>query len=688
MKPNPIATQDITAAARLTNVLGGQSRTDGVAATDAKAAGETSAKQLPVVNLVDRSASQQVVAGPATGADLRAAADGVAKTAARVDALFQDPDVRLALMDPNMVRTADYQRFVDGITSSSLYKEYHRDVRDTVKKVISHVLSESEVRGTVIDKSNVDESHLHLFTKPLHDLVQETARQAGVIGYAGGPNAVELKVLSNPTPNAYVYALWNESPRVHVHSAIVDLFFDNEKGEWVSEEAKLMLQSVIAHELWHIKDSPAEWRTWMGILVQASGLLDGHTDGPQFDAGQKAAMIAKGRAMLSDESAHEACTSGCCAWNFHSFFVDDKLAGVAKQVTSQLDISPEAATQALLDAFGINLETRRGIERDADGQATKFGILQAIFQDSYELTRAGEITADRGAFLVQGTNNWTAFIDYLLGAAVDFNSFSDSAAEKRGFMQRLLQKGYQPWVRKQSSKMAEQARAFNLQSQKDALNSVTHPPTLPRILLGMEYMDRFKNPEAYPLLVKELEQMDNPTVKTIEVLRLLHRAKHDAITHFVDPRGVDKSDATARVQQRVLYQAEQARWDGAIERAIDVLDAVVKEEALKGKDSKVFKEIEQALKVDKNSAEKIVVGAWAEVPMEQVTKYFIQRLEKLEATTSGKAKETVSSRLEAMWKLHDKQLKKETQVFSKKPPSVEDKLKDILKDISKPQEPT
>lgn len=627
-------------------------------------------------NFFDQIATAKVVSGPAASGDLKAVADTRLAKEARADALFNDPNVRLALMDPSMLRTEGYQKFVDMITNSSVYKTYHRDVREMLKAQVSQIIADSEITGTLVDETNIDEPHLHLFTKKLYEMVQETAREAGVIGYEGGPQAVELKILSDTKPNAYVYGLWNEKPRVHVISAIADVFFDNERGDWVSDEAKSMLQSVIAHELWHIKDNPAEWRTWFGILMDASGLLEEHADGPLFTAAQKQEMIAQGKALVSKAATHTACKSACCATGFQAFVANKQLSDVSSNITAQLGITAEEATKTLVQAFGIDLEKRRGIERDEDGQPTKFGILQAIFQDSYQLTRAGEIAADRGAFLVQGTNEWTAYMDMLLGVATDFNSFADTDAEKRAFMERLLAKGYKSWVAKQRQAINEGARAFNLPGYKEALNCVTHPPSLPRVILGMQYMDRKRNPDAFPMLVQELQRIENPTAKTMEVLRVLQKGKHESVTRFVDPRGFDKADATARVQHSILYDAEQERWNGAIKTALAVLDELVSDEDLMSASSKQFNAVVKGIDPKRND---LVVEAWRKVPMEQVTGHFIDRLEGLRDRVTGEARKVLDDRVEQMWQLHRAQLQKEKAVFSEPTRGLKDRMAELLR---------
>lgn len=649
----------------------------------AKATPPAAGEHPAPLTLKDKAASAESLAGPATKVSMTDVAQASADRLAKVNALLDDADVRLALMDPDMIRPEDYQKLVDGITNTTLYKTYFRDVRKALQESVDDEISSSEVRGILVDSSNVDEPHLHLFTEKLYELVQETARKLGVIAYEGGPKEAELKVLSNTAPNAYVYGLWSEKIRVHVYDAIVEVFFDNDKGDWISEEAKLILQSVLAHELWHIKDSPAEWRSWLGILARASKLIEGHEDGPMFTAAQKAQLIEKGKALLVGATAREEARHGHNHHHSHGGFfeyvLDSKKATFADDVVAQLKISPEEATKALVEIFGIDLQKRKGIERGPDGSPTKFGILQAIFQDSYQLTRAGEITADRGAFLLQGTNTWTAFMDMLLGTATDLNSFSDSTAEKKQFNERLLKKGYKSWVKKQSESLEANARNSNLVRQRELLDCVSHPPSLPRVILGEKYMDRFANPDAFPRLVKEVEKLEDPTAKMLEILRTLQRGKHQEVTKYLDPRGFEKKDATEQTQLGILFGRIEERWSKAIARALEVFDDVVTDEALSSRESKIFKQISDSLSATKYDTKGVVLTPWVDVPMEAVTKHLIERLEKLRDSASGETKELLDTRLEAMWKLHNTQLEKEKKVFKKDTPNIAKKLQDLLK---------
>jgi hypothetical protein len=240
-----------------------------------------------------------------------------------------------------------------------------------------------------------------------------------------------------------------------------------------------------------------------------------------------------------------------------------------------------------------------------------------------------------------------------------------------------MKKGYESWVKTQAREFAERAREFNIDKQKEVLTCVSHPPSLPRVVLGEQYMDRFGNPHAYPRVVQEIEAQ-KPLSKVLSVLRVLQRAKHDEITRYVDPRGFDKADATARVQHGFIYGPRQDAWQRAIDRALAVFDKVVSDDVLTSDSSPVFDSVIAALNVDPALPVGVPVESWAAVPMEDVTKHLIERLEAVQKTAPAEQQEIVAAKLQLRWSLHEIQLEKERQVFEGPGEDLSKLLKDLL----------
>lgn len=615
--------------------------------------------------------------GGTTGADLTAHVDSRQQAAAQAKKLLSNPDVRRALMDPAMVRDQGYRELVDGIRNSPLYRTFARDVRASLTEQVDQTIADSETSGTLITRENLKEPHVYKFTEKAYDLLQETAREAGVIGFHGGPKEVELKILPALSPNAYVYGLSHEQPRVHVMSALLDVFFNNETGDWISPESKELAKSVIAHELWHIKDNPAEWRTWMGILVAASGLTENHGDGPRFSASQKRGMIMAGKKLIKESEARTDGRSTCGASSLHSLIVNDKDAAWAKQKAKQLGITKEQATELLIKSLNVDFD-KPFIERDEAGKPTRFGMLQGIFADSYQLTRAGEIAADRGTFLIQGTNKWTALMDMLLGTANDFDRFARTNQDKKDFVETVVAKGYKSWTATQARSRAERAREWSMPAEFDKLECVTHPPTLTRVELGEQYMDRFKNPDGYANLLKRIDGLSDPAAKAIEAIRALHKRKHDELTHFVDPMGFDRADATARVAHSLLYAPSKEEWSKAMAGAMAEFDSIVSDEMLaasSGAGSDAFDAMLDRIDIDE---EDMIIESWHSVPMEDLTEHLIRRLEGIQEKLGPEAGAHLGERIERLWDLHRDQIEKAEEVFSPSDNSAERHLADLL----------
>ena len=630
-----------------------------------------------LVNELKLGTGNKFTQGPVSTTDISsvvAAKDAQNAKKLAVGDLFNDPNVARAMMDPAMIRTEAHREFVDGIRGSDLYRTYHKDVRAVLAEQVSQIISESETTGTVMDESNKDGRFLQPWARQLYDLVQEAALAGGLIGYEGGPQAVELKMMSDNSPNAYVFGFDDGKPRIHVYDTIVNVFFDNDKGEWISEEAKLMLQSVIAHELGHVKDSPGEWDSWFGILVESSGLLEGHTDGPLFTAAQKAKMIETGRSMAKEKKG------------LYQFVTDEKLHLATRDVASKLKIPPEKAIATLLQILGIDFNSSKysTVECDKDGKPTKFGIAQAIFQDSYQLTRAGEIVADRFAFLLQGTNKWTSLTDMMLGTTVNFGQYT-TTQQKQKLIDYFATEGYDGWITMQRKQTATRAKNFNLPSQQEQLKCVSHPPSLPRVVLGAEYMNRFSNPNAYPLVVQKIKTMGNPVAKTMEILRVLHHGMHEEITRFVDPRGFDKADATASTMHGFLYTEEKENWARAIEGALKVLDNLISDADLTNSESKVFATVIDALnaKVDARPSQ-CAIPEWAKTPMEMVTQHLIERVDVLnQSNVTEETAPMIEKNTIKLWEQHSKQLERREAFFEETELSPEEKLAELLAQILK-----
>ncbi|MEM6733826.1 MAG: hypothetical protein AAF658_19855, partial [Myxococcota bacterium] len=323
----------------------------------------------------------------------------------------------------------------------------------------------------------------------------------------------------------------------------------------------------------------------------------------------------------------------------------------------------------------------------ADGKATRFGKLQAIFQDYYQQTRAGEIAADRGAYLAQGTHEYTGLVDMMLGTTTNFNAFADSAAEKHEFMATLTQRDekgeltmLKNWVNEQRRQMTENAQTFNVPEQLAKLECVTHPPSLPRVLLGVQFTDRFRNPDSPIHALADL-QASAPVDKTLDVIRALHHAKHKDVTRYVDPRGFDRADAVARVSHGILYHEQTEQWDRAIAQALETFDAIVDDKSLI--EGSAFTPTMDALRGREGST---ALHMFNKTPMEGLSQHIITRLESAleRAVEQGDSKMVakVESRLEDAWEMHRDQLERAEELFSPKELSTTEELASLLNKLA------
>lgn len=97
----------------------------------------------------------------------------------------------------------------------------------------------------------------------------------------------DLYVKQNPVPNAYTMAVQGKKPFIVVHSSTIDLLSPKE------------LQSVIAHELGHIKCEHGIWITALNILAILVDQLGG--------VGQLARPIIENRLLEWQRSAEYTC---------------------------------------------------------------------------------------------------------------------------------------------------------------------------------------------------------------------------------------------------------------------------------------------------------------------------------------------------------------------------------------------
>ena len=121
--------------------------------------------------------------------------------------------------------------------------------------------------GLVLDGGSLDLAIGKPYARKLFELAQRTSKALGF------NKEVTLVITPSTAPNAYVYTSDLDNPRVTFFTPMVEKFWDNRTGDWIKicvdaqgkpcdvaapgarelNVGELMVESVLAHELGHIR---------------------------------------------------------------------------------------------------------------------------------------------------------------------------------------------------------------------------------------------------------------------------------------------------------------------------------------------------------------------------------------------------------------------------------------------------
>lgn len=449
----------------------------------------------------------------------------------RFNELVQERGTTKMIIDSDKMRVKQYRNTVARIMEDSTVKA----LLPAIKRIMEEDEEASRAEqaaggGNIITKKNIDLAVSHDFAKPLYDLTQEVAQKLGIT------KEVTLVIVPHVMPNAYIYTADLDHPRVTFYTPIVSKFWNTEEQDWLKiwvdkdnnpcernaegaheiSVGKLLVESVLAHELGHIRDQVVltQFIVIYMFLAQGRSLLSMTTDPVKKRDIEKALTEASnmlGDCQLAEGHSH----SGHAHAGESAALLERRLqaAGALENLFDANDFRRLLnSIETSMRAEGDAAVPSAAASAAAGGASLTMGDLFRFIYALRKMGRASEATADRYAVVEQHTARWTALMDTILGLDLAPTS---SQREKVSSILNLLRMGPEHFA---DSKLAETAEAVHPESL-DFNKERTHPATAARIKANYLFE---RDPKGFANYMRVYNEL-SPARRLLAVIQLYEK---------------------------------------------------------------------------------------------------------------------------------------------------------------------
>ncbi|MEK7704643.1 MAG: M48 family metalloprotease, partial [Myxococcota bacterium] len=326
--------------------------------------------------------------------------------AKEIDQLAEQQGTGRLLFDVDRIRVPAYRKTLDAILADDSVKSLLPTIERIAKRQEEEALASQDIGdGIVLDRST-PRSYFRGVYKAIYDVTQATGRTLGFTD--------EIAVVWDPSlaPNAYVYTSAMERARVTVAAGLFEKLWSHNKGDWISVPVnddgkavapgttgahdypigRLVAESVIAHELGHIRDEVVITDTLLLVLMQSAGvdLLKEVEQGTKVGQQLQEALTKR----YGDELPLKILRD------------PSLLAQIPKDTARQV---LRGAFPALREAFAADKGDKKANKEEQDAAA-----MAEFLKRFMVVSRAAESTADRFAAALQGVALPTQLTDYML----------------------------------------------------------------------------------------------------------------------------------------------------------------------------------------------------------------------------------------------------------------------------------
>lgn len=423
-----------------------------------------------------------------------------AEIAKELDALMHAMGTGKLLLNENKIRVDEYNQTVKRIFDSKLVQKVLPRVTELMAKddEESQVL-QSLAGNVVINKEQMALAKTTAFGQALYESTQKIGRDLGFT------SEVTLVIAPGVLPNAFIFTADLDHPRVTFFKPMVMNYWDSDKQDWIklwldkdrrpvmpgTEGAvevpvgKLIVESVIAHELGHIRDQVVKTHSVLFYLFFAFGrnLLD-VTSQPEDRARIQKFMQEAARSL-------ENCFGSQIKDNadrlLKPLMTDSKLRISPADARSFMHLLSSTVLEAgedSLESLAAAMPGAAALLGPAAASAHSCGGSSGITMEDLfrfiiaflKMNRAAEASADRYAVVAQGTTVWTSLCD--MGFALNLDT-APTTAEKKDAITRLMQFGPE----KYATTLLHAAEKVKDLQQLDEENYRTHPSLALRIAM-------------------------------------------------------------------------------------------------------------------------------------------------------------------------------------------------------------
>jgi hypothetical protein len=502
------------------------------------------------------------------------------------DMMHTDGTQRM-LLDSAKMRMKAYRSTVDNLFNDKTVKRIVPDIKRAMEEDEDEYRAEQAVSsGLVLDASNVETLGVaYTYSKPVFDLTQEVAKKLGFT------KEVTLVISPHVMPNAFVYTADIEKPRVTFFTPMIEKFWNPKTNDWVklwiTKEGKpcepgtegarempigrYMLESVLAHELGHIRDqivltstvliymfleygrtmistcTPDQKATLMQQLNEAYSMLGqcpSHADHAHHDAPLPAFSTTIPHTPLAGRLSHE------------------EMGEVLRKATdSILAVEAEGVSEA-------TVSTRPDTSFD-------FGSILRFILALRSLSRAAEATADRYAVIEQDTPEWTALLDSMLSLQLAPNA---TESQKLDALKRLLSVGAERFADQMLQLGAREAK----ETHKMGFDAGrTHPVSAARIK-QVYLFDRDENSLAAQL--RKYKSLSS-YMKLLSVIQLYEKSLKPLDREVEPIKPHDTYDLLGDLGKQRILEGKIKEIEDKMKPYLDLADALATDESFLDEDS-------------------------------------------------------------------------------------------------------
>ena len=483
------------------------------------------------------------------------------------------------LYNPAGIRNADYQAVVEELLEN-----------DTVRKILPEVqkslLAKEESRrqaqiaseGLVLNTRTMELAVAQPYAKKLFGIAQKVSR---AYGFAKAPTLVMTPAVS---PNAMVYTADKENPWITFYTPLIDKLWDYGREDWIkiyldaqgkpveagtpgSREipvGELMIESVMAHELGHVRDQVILYDSLIMTLfiMEGTNVIEDAIDSDRAKDAEKAMQKLIARFEGPSHQSNKGTIGDRC---HHLVGAQGAVLQTAKEVAAKVSLERTEIRQAL-QQLSSKLTAKPSSQKTFSGGLDD---LLDLADDLMALSRAAEGTADRYPSLLQRTADWNALTEAMFG--IDLGA-EVSDEEKIRSIERLILMNPERWAKLMVDEMEDASSPEVLHAFND---SRSHPAPTVRVQHHYAFV---RDPHSYFAKMQAFNALE-PELRVLAVLQLYgaevealnsNIAKSKAYDQFhLLPKTVAKQQMKAELSK---YREEMSSFQALMDRQIRAED--------------------------------------------------------------------------------------------------------------------